>query len=52
MMVFHQWTNRGYVSFNVTLPVGTCERCGAKSWDETAETMIEQAFQQEYNKRS
>jgi len=52
LLAFHQWTSRGYISCSVTVPVGTCSRCGAKSWDDAAEKIIEQAFQQEYNKRS
>jgi hypothetical protein len=51
-LAFHQWTSRGYVSCRVVIPVGTCERCGAKSWDEAAEAIIEQAVRQEYDKLS
>jgi hypothetical protein len=49
---FRQWTSRGYVSCNVQIPVWTCDRCGAKSWDEAAEGLIEQAVRQEHGKPS
>lgn len=49
---FHQATNRGYVFCSVAIPMSTCERCGAKSWDEAAEAIIEQAVRQEYDKLS
>jgi hypothetical protein len=40
---FHQKTNRGYVFCEVVVPVGNCDRCGAKTWDEAAEAIIEDA---------
>lgn len=49
---FHQWTNRGYVFCSVVIPLGTCEQCGAKTWDEAAEAIIEQAVRKEYDKLS
>jgi hypothetical protein len=49
-LAFHQWTSRGYVFCRVKIPMGTCERCGAKSWDEAAEAMIEQAVSREFDK--
>ena len=49
-LAFHQWTSRGYVFCKVTIPMGTCERCGAKNWDETAEALIEEAVRREYDK--
>jgi hypothetical protein len=45
-MRFHQWTGRGYVLCEVTIPVGVCDRCGMKSWDEAAEAIIEQAVRE------
>jgi hypothetical protein len=42
-LAFNQWTDRGYVSCRVTIPISTCDRCNAKSWDEQAESMIEAA---------
>jgi hypothetical protein len=49
-LAFHQWTSRGYVFCKVRIPMGTCDRCGAKNWDEAAEAIIEQAVRQEYDK--
>lgn len=49
-LAFHQWTNRGYVFCKVRIPMGTCENCGARSWDDSAEAAIEQAVRQEYER--
>jgi hypothetical protein len=49
-LAFHQWTDRGYVSCRVTVPIGTCEQCGAKSLGEAAEELIEEAARQERDK--
>ena len=49
---FYQWTSRGYVFCKVLIPVGTCNRCGAKSWDDAAEAIIERAVREEYDKLS
>ena len=51
-LAFHQWTSRGYVFCKVAIPVGTCDRCGAKSWDEAAEALMEQAVRREYDRLS
>jgi hypothetical protein len=42
-LLFHQQTDRGDVSCRVTIPISTCDHCGAKSWDEAAEAMLEAA---------
>jgi len=42
-LLFHQQTDRGDVSCSVTIPISTCDHCGAKSWDEAAEAMLEAA---------
>jgi hypothetical protein len=47
---FHQWTDKGYVFCNATIPVGICDRCRAEHWDEVAEAMIEDAVRKEYDK--
>jgi len=49
---FHQATSRVYVSCRVAIPMRTCDRCGARSWDEAAEAIIERAVRQEYDKLS
>lgn len=46
-LTFHQWTDRGDVLCDITIPVATCWNCGARSWDEAAEAMIEQAVRRE-----
>ena len=40
---FHQQTDRGDASCRVTILISTCDHCGAKSWDEAAEAMLEAA---------
>lgn len=49
-LAFHQWTDLGYVFCRVSIPMATCDRCGAKSWDEAAEAIIEDAVRREYAK--
>jgi hypothetical protein len=33
-----------------TIPIGVCDRCGSRHWSEDAETIIEDAVRQEYQK--
>lgn len=49
-IAFHQWTDKGYVFCRATIPIGICDHCGAKTWDEGAEEIIEVAVRQEYEK--
>jgi hypothetical protein len=49
-MAFHQWTDRGYVFCKVVVPMSVCVSCGAKTWDENAETIIEDAVRREFEK--
>ena len=49
-LAFHQSTSRGYIRCKVTIPMSVCERCGAKSWDEAAEALIEEAARREQDK--
>lgn len=51
-LAFSQWTDRGYVSCRVTIPVSTCGFCKTRSWDETAEAAIEAAVRQAYDQLS
>jgi hypothetical protein len=46
---FHQWTDKGYVFCRVTIPMGVCDNCGSRSWDDEAEAMIEEAVRQAYD---
>jgi hypothetical protein len=32
------------------IPVGVCDHCGSKSWEEAAEAIIEEAVRKEYEK--
>jgi hypothetical protein len=49
-ITFHQWTDKGNVSCTVTIPIGVCDNCGAKNWNEETEAAIEQAVKREYDK--
>jgi hypothetical protein len=49
-MTFHQWTSKGNVSCKVTVPIGICDNCGAKNWNEETEAVIEQAVKRETDK--
>ena len=49
-IAFRQWTNKGYVSCRVTIPMIICETCGSKSWDEEAEATLNEAVRKEYDK--
>jgi hypothetical protein len=51
-MSFHQWTDRGYVRCRVTIPMGICDHCETKTWDEAAEAVIEQAVREAYDRLS
>ena len=49
-ITFHQWTDKGNISCTVTVPIGICDNCGAKNWNEETETAIEKAVKREYDK--
>lgn len=49
-IAFYQWTSKGYILCRVIIPVTTCPECGARSWDEAAEEMIEEAVNREVDK--
>ena len=49
-LAFRQWTDRGYVSCSPLIPMDVCNHCGAKTWDDEAEQILEQAVQEEYKK--
>ena len=42
-LTFHQWTYRGYIRCQVTIPIGVCDQCEAKTWDEAVDAIIEEA---------
>lgn len=49
-IAFRQWTDKGYVSCRARVPMDVCDHCGARSLNEDAEQIIEQAVQDEYQK--
>jgi hypothetical protein len=49
-LAFHQSSNKGNVYCRVMVPIGICDNCGAKSLDETAEKIMDDAFQRAYQK--
>ena len=49
-IAFRQWTDKGYISCRVVIPIGVCDRCGARNWDEAAEAIVEEAVRTDYDK--
>ena len=49
---FYQWTDRGYLYCRATVPVGVCDQCGMKSWDDRSEAIIEDAVRRAIEDRS
>lgn len=49
-IAFHQWTDKGYVACEATIPMLVCDACGAKTWDDDGEAIIEQAVKEAYDK--
>ena len=49
-IAFHQLTNRGYIYCRVTVPMGICDRCEAKTLGEAAEAIIDEAVRRELEK--
>jgi hypothetical protein len=49
-IAFRQDTNLGYVSCLANIPIGVCDRCGCKNWNEDAEAITEDAVRREYVK--
>jgi len=47
---FRQWTDKGYVFCRAEIPIGVCDRCGAKHWNQVAEAIIEEVVRREYEK--
>jgi hypothetical protein len=47
---FIQWTDRGYLTCCAVVPIGVCNSCEARIWDEAAESIIEEAVRLEYDK--
>jgi hypothetical protein len=49
-IAFRQETDLGYVSCLAEVPLGVCERCGCKNWNEEAEIITEDTVRREYFK--
>lgn len=49
-IILRQWSDRGYVRFHATLPVGKCAQCLGQSFDAESDAILDAAFQCEYNK--
>jgi hypothetical protein len=45
-----QSTDKGYVFCRAEIPIGVCDRCGAKHWNQVAEAIIEEVVRREYDK--
>jgi hypothetical protein len=50
-MAFRQSSDKGYVRCDVTVLIGTCEACGAKSLDPGSTKVLDEAFKREYAKQ-
>ena len=49
-IAFRQLSDKGYVHCQVTVLMGTCDHCGAKSLEPGSEKILDEAFQREYDK--
>ena len=49
-IAFRQWTDRGYVHCEAEIPLGVCNLCDGKHWNQEAEAIIEEVVQREYDK--
>src|SRR5262245_27727206 len=48
LVSFRQLTNKGYISCQAEIPLGVCNRCSSRHWNQDAETIVEDVFQHEY----
>ena len=51
LMKFHQWSDKGYIRCSAMVVVGVCDYCNARSLDASAEKILDETFQREYNKQ-
>lgn len=49
-ITFHQYTDRGYVTCRVVVPMKICGHCGAQNWDDRADAIMDEAVRQAYHK--
>jgi hypothetical protein len=47
---FRQWSDKGYIFCRAEVPIGVCNGCGSQHWNQDAEAVVEDAFQQQYRK--
>ena len=41
-LAFRQWTDRGHVHCRAEVPIGLCDHCGSKHWNQEAEAIVEE----------
>ena len=51
-LAVQQSTDRGDIHCEVSVPIDSCSRCGARSWNEIADALVEQALQRRYEELS
>lgn len=51
-IAFRQWSDKGYIRCRVTVLVGTCNSCGAKTLPLGADEIFDAAFRQKYENPS
>jgi hypothetical protein len=49
-IAFHQWSDLGRISCRVSVPIGVCDACGARSAS-GIDRIFEESFQREYDKQ-
>ena len=49
-LAFRQWTDRGYVYCRAEVPIGVCDHCASKHWQQDAEAIVEEVARCEYEK--
>jgi hypothetical protein len=49
-LAFRQRTDRGYVHCRAEVPIGLCDRCGSKHWNQEAEAIVVEVVRREYEK--
>ena len=52
LISFRQRSERGDIFCQAEIPLGVCNRCGSQHWNQDAETIVEDAFQQSYRQKS
>jgi hypothetical protein len=50
LISFRQWSDKGYIFCRAEVPMGVCNGCGSRHWNQDAEAVVEDVFRQEYRK--